>query len=335
LYVLTSATRNGLHSSDAQLTANLDVRLSDFGSSLLIHPSHPPTDGVGLGTLPFSPPELVDPESTFSFPVDIFSLGATLYQCITGREPYRGCRTIEMMHHVRKGGLWNYEERERLGRIGQEREESVIPVPSPYPSAWRHDYPAGGVRRAGSLRVPNQKVFDRPKLGRMGSTESLRASEDVGHGDSPAAVRLWGKWISNPHTGTDPISLLLADDVPSPTTPTHSSTSRSGLKVDISSASPTVSDYQSSIPVPDDVYNGGVGKEPTGPAYSDGSPAMFFLDGQERVEEGIWKILRAMTLPQKESRPTAEDVRKTWRDSGLRLVDEQDQGQDQDQDEED
>jgi hypothetical protein len=297
------------------------VRLSDFGSSLLIHPSHPPTDGVGLGTLPFSPPELVDPESTFSFPVDIFSLGATLYQCITGREPYRGCRTIEMMHHVRKGGLWNYEERERFSRIGQEREESIVPVPSPYPSAWRHDNPGAGVRRAGSLRVPNQKVFERPKLGRMGSTESLRASEDVGHGDSPAAVRLWGKWISNPHTGLDPISLLLADDVSSPTSPTQPSTSRSNLKVDISnhSHSPT---QPSPTPAPDEEYEPGMNREPTGPAYSDGSPAMFFLDGQERVDESIWKKLRAMTLPRKESRPTAEDVRKTWRDLGLRLVED-------------
>jgi hypothetical protein len=33
-----------------------------------------------------------------------------------------------MMHHVRKGDLWQYEERERLGRIGQEREVDIAPA---------------------------------------------------------------------------------------------------------------------------------------------------------------------------------------------------------------
>jgi hypothetical protein len=213
------------------------------------------------------------------------------------------------MHHVRKGDLWQYEERERLSRIGQEREESI--APSPYPSAWRMDY-GGGVRRAGSLRVPKpgQRV-ERPKLGRMGSTESLRASEDVGHEESPAAVRLWGKWISNPRSGsTDPISVLLADDPPitSPISPTYASNSRSTLKVDISTPSPVDADTV------DDAWEL---REPTGPAYSDGSPAMFFLDGQDRVDEKIWSMLRDMVLPNKDSRPTAEDLRAKWKELGM------------------
>lgn len=210
-----------------------------------------------------------------------------------------------MMHHVRKGDLWPYEERERLGRIGQEREVDV--APSPYPSAWRTDY-GGGVRRAGSLRVPkgNQRgIVERPKLGRMGSSESLRASEDVGHEESPAAVRLWGKWISNPRSGgTDPISLLLADDpqMTSPISPTYSNP-KSTLKVDISTPSPVESQSE-------EVYDH---REPSGPPYIDGTPAMFFLDGQERVDEAIWKTLRDMVLPNKESRPTAEQLRAKWR----------------------
>ena len=40
---------------------------------------------------------------------------------------------------------------------------------------------------------------------------------------------------------------------------------------------------------------------------------MFFLDGQERVDEAIWKTLRDMVLPNKESRPTAEQLRAKWR----------------------
>ncbi|WVW82105.1 hypothetical protein I302_104110 [Kwoniella bestiolae CBS 10118] len=246
------------------LTADLHIRLSDFGSSLLIHPAHPPTDGLGLGTLPFSPPELVDPNQTFSFPVDIFALGATLYQCLTGREPFRGIRTVEMMHHVRKGGLWAYEERERFQRIGNE--DGVSTAGSPYPSAWRGysnasasgaGYPSGagttaalggGVRRAGSLRVPPSYSREhlaatsimvdglshgvKPKLKRMTSAESIRASDEATSNESPSGVKLYANWVkSGPYTtgtptsnngpGLDAITRLLSDedefDVTSPT----------------------------------------------------------------------------------------------------------------------
>jgi len=197
-----------------------------------------------------------------------------------------------------------------MSRIGQEREDSI--PPSPYPSAWRTDY-GGGVRRTGSLRVPKpgQRVMERPKLGRMGSTESLRASEDVGHEESPAAVRLWGKWISNPRSGTDPISLLLADNpsITSPISPTYASgsMSRSTLKVDISTPSPIEASSE-------EVYDN---REPTGPAYSDGSPAFFFLDGQDRVDEAIWRTLREMVLPDKDSRPTADHLQNKWSELGM------------------
>ncbi|WWD09223.1 hypothetical protein V865_007345 [Kwoniella europaea PYCC6329] len=252
------------------LTVDLHIRLSDFGSSLLIHPAHPPTDGLGLGTLPFSPPELVDPTQTFSFPVDIFALGATLYQCLTGREPFRGIRTVEMMHHVRKGGLWAYEERERFQRVGNE--DGVSTAGSPYPSAWRGysntsttgaGYPSGsgnvtvglggGVRRAGSLRVPpsysrehlaasvivdghgHGVTSGKPKLKRMTSAESIRASDEATNSESPSGVKLYANWVksgpytnststsnmSTPGPGLDAVTRLLSDedelDVTSPT----------------------------------------------------------------------------------------------------------------------
>lgn len=129
----------------------MDLRLSDFGSSLLIHPSHPPTDGIGLGTLPFSAPELVDPDRSFAFPVDVFALGATLYQCLSGTEPFRGLRSVEMMHQVRRGGLWDYEDRERFNQIRDWKS-------TPSPSAWREEQ---AVKRGGSLRLPTK-----PKLAR-------------------------------------------------------------------------------------------------------------------------------------------------------------------------
>ncbi|KAL7420267.1 hypothetical protein Q5752_005236 [Cryptotrichosporon argae] len=246
------------------LTTDLHLRLSDFGSSLLVHPAHPPTDGVGLGTLPFSAPELVDPARPFAFGADVFALGATLYQCLTGREPYRGLRPVEVMHHVRKGELWDYEERARLERIGSGSAyafgsgttAALSPAgmlsngsASPFPSAWREVT----VRRGGSLRVPGEDRrdrgvagagaapaaeadsaqlalrVDRPRLVHRASAESVKASDDAhASGDSPAAVRMWANWVKTSparRPGGDAISRLLADDGAAAQTESSASTS--------------------------------------------------------------------------------------------------------------
>lgn len=242
-----------------------------------------------------------------------------------------------MMHHVRKGGLWVWEERERLSRIGQEREDSV--APSPYPSAWRAgDYAsggtgtgAGGVKRAGSLRVPTTtaKVIhaERPKLGRMSSTESLRASEDAGHTDSPPGVKLWGRWISKHATGTgggtDPVSLLLAEKEDHTIPSSASRLASTSLRVDTTSSrastTTTATGSNASSPtspvMPDTAPT--TTREPIGPAYSDGSPAMFFLDCRERVDEGVRQVLQAMLQAREESRPTAEQLRAKWEELGV------------------
>jgi hypothetical protein len=51
---------------------------------------------------------------------------------------------------------------------------------------------------------------------------------------------------------------------------------------------------------------------------------MFFLDGQERVNEEIRTTLRAMLLPQKEARPSADIVKARWADMGMSLDTEED-----------
>ncbi|WRT63997.1 uncharacterized protein IL334_000924 [Kwoniella shivajii] len=427
------------------LTTDLHLRLSDFGSSLLIHPAHPPTDGLGLGTLPFSPPELVDPTQTFSFPVDIFALGATLYQCLTGREPFRGIRTVEMMHHVRKGGLWIYEERERLQRVGSG--EGVSTSGSPYPSAWRGypsnsvsvsattgaGYPSGtisnsinnpinavnGIRRGGSLRVPpsyssrdhlptfvdnNGNIPNntssgnngsKPKLKRMTSAESIKASDQVTNSESPSGVKLYANWVkSGPSsligTGTpvsngsgnnvptvDALTRLLSDgdefDLTSPTygisrgnslrraqqTKSSSNTSSNSNSQRISPIEPSSSTFSSlSTSIPKAILQV---PTPTSPCstkfpdnidmdlgmetemememdaeeaflklksmmepYNDGSPAMLFLDGRERVPENIREILRVMLNPIPEQRFTAKEIRIQWDEYNVGLDEDSD-----------
>lgn len=275
-----------------QLTRELDLRLSDFGSSLLVHPSHPPTDGVGLGTLPFSPPELVNPAMSFSFPIDVFALGATLYQCITGREPYRGCRPIELVHHVRMGDLWAWEERQRLNRVGAETTVGG----SPYPSAWREQV-NDGVRRGGSLRISSSNA--RPGLVRMLSAESLRASQDIADADdaNPAGVRLWAKWVKRSSLH-GPISALL-DDESMPNTAEALSERQD---------EPLSSEVSAPIHPPDET-----------PAYADGSPTMIFLDGQDIVPDNIRDVLRMMVDADPAERPDAEEIKGRWASIGISL----------------
>jgi serine/threonine protein kinase len=290
-----------------QLTIDLHTRLSDFGSSLLIHPAHPPTDGVGLGTLPFSPPELVDPIRTFAFPVDIFALGATLYQCITGREPYRAVRAAEMMHHVRRGALWKYEERERLARIGDPSTD--LESGSPYPSAWRSQgYVGNSPRRAGSLRISSTKQRDvrGPALSRMSSAESVRAYDDLADDgkDGSSAGQIWAKWVHNPSSAGSGqmIWQLLANenDTLEGVSQTTSVRPTSMLSRHISMEQSVKDGFMLSIQT-----------------YDDGSPEMTYLNGASIVKEDVRAVLKLMVDPSPEARPTAYELSSLWERIGL------------------
>lgn len=288
----------GDYQADRQLTADLDLRLSDFGSAVLIHPAQPPVDGVGLGTLPFSPPELVDPKRSFSFPVDVFALGATLYQCITGKEPYRGLRAVEMMMFVKKGTFWSYEERARIGRIGTQDLDAGLP----YPSAWREPAPAS-VRRAGSLREPISKhdqPTTRPRLGRMASASSLKASADAVDGpnsaESPAGIKLWANWMRDSNPAADnAIAYLLAD--------------ANERAVATDQLSPAAPDEGQGSPPPSAVPTAATQSQPRSPThYPDGNPEMLFLDGASAVPDAYRSILKTMLDPDPAERPSAADV---------------------------
>lgn len=283
---------------------------------------------MGLGTLPFSAPELVDPAASFGFAVDIFALGATLYQCLTGREPYRGSRPVEMMHLVRRGGLWTWLERERLARIDTEESAPA----SPYPSAWRTDPmpcdTGAGVRRTGSLRVPlrhssvkrsplrKDSAEEERKLSRVGSAESLQASADaqVEDGASPAGVRLWAAWQRG---GGNDIDRLLSPTRP-PTGDRHSRCgSDSWRDKEVLSGSP-LPRSPTSPQTSSSLYARGQRSQLDSPpsleppaAYSDGAPALMYLGGG-RVAEDVREVLRTMLDADEDGRPTADELVAEW-----------------------
>lgn len=173
----------------------MNLKLGDFGSAMRINPDHPPHDGIGLGTVSYSSPEIVDPspERTFSFPTDMFSFGVTMRQCMTGREPYEGLRTVELMYHVRKGNYWEWHARREIdlpspsptsspqyptsptavthhvARFRATTTTATSPIDRTHLAAHLND----GVRRAESLREPsrNRGNARRPSLARTPSSD--------------------------------------------------------------------------------------------------------------------------------------------------------------------
>ncbi|TPX39687.1 hypothetical protein SeLEV6574_g07052 [Synchytrium endobioticum] len=70
--------------------------VSSTGSSLI--------DGICRGTQPYSAPELFAGAGMYSFPVDIYSVGVTLFYIVSGADPFAGARTsMSLLMAIKKG----------------------------------------------------------------------------------------------------------------------------------------------------------------------------------------------------------------------------------------
>lgn len=140
------------------LTSDLHVKLCDFNSALFPNASTPLTDGMGLGTPAYGAPELsrslnksYDTSNGFSYPVDIWSLGAILYTLATGTEPFRRARSmIDMVY--RKRIFFESEENDRVARMSVAEGSSTAGPASYYASTIGNNQGSLPASRKSSIR---------------------------------------------------------------------------------------------------------------------------------------------------------------------------------------
>ena len=91
---------------------NRHARIADFGSLGIISDKAnfiSPIPRAGGGTLRWTSPELLDPESfnlKDSYPTkqsDIYALGMVVYEVLSGQKPFPGCMDVVVMQKVMGG----------------------------------------------------------------------------------------------------------------------------------------------------------------------------------------------------------------------------------------
>jgi serine/threonine protein kinase len=85
-----------------------EAKLTDFGLAMIA----PPVAGAAeqsvreqkrvVGTLPYMPPEQTQDADAVTVHSDVYSLGATLYEALTGVQPFTGNSRVELLDKIRK-----------------------------------------------------------------------------------------------------------------------------------------------------------------------------------------------------------------------------------------
>ncbi len=89
--------------SNIMVSVSGTVKVTDFGIARLVNEETGLTRfGGGIGTLHYMAPELIK-SGEVSFSIDIYSLGATLHELLSGAPPFTGATDLEiMMGHLEK-----------------------------------------------------------------------------------------------------------------------------------------------------------------------------------------------------------------------------------------
>ena len=87
------------------LTEEGTPKITDFGLAKKMDEAGQTQTGAIMGTPPYMAPEQASGQSSEIGPlVDVYALGAILYECLTGRPPFQGASPLETLKLV-----WNRE----------------------------------------------------------------------------------------------------------------------------------------------------------------------------------------------------------------------------------
>lgn len=90
--------------SNILVDRDLRAVVADFGIARMVHSDHALTlTGEVIGTPSYMAPELTTGKPDAATPVsDVYSLGATLYECLAGRPPFVGSDPVVLLERVRR-----------------------------------------------------------------------------------------------------------------------------------------------------------------------------------------------------------------------------------------
>ena len=79
------------------LRGQSDIKISDFGAAMVV--SQQTTQVLGVGSPAYMSPEQVD-ERTLTHQTDIYSLGVTMYQLLTGKLPFDSSNNYSLIYQI-------------------------------------------------------------------------------------------------------------------------------------------------------------------------------------------------------------------------------------------
>jgi len=106
LHCTVGVIHRDLKPENILVTADWKILMTDFGTSKIVpmEQGRIPTRGTFVGTPEYVPPELIQ-DTMSSFAMDLWALGCTVYQMITGRVPFKGGNAFLTMKKVQEGNI--------------------------------------------------------------------------------------------------------------------------------------------------------------------------------------------------------------------------------------